>query len=185
MRVMWVGPFSEMGSPFYYYSNLPSIRQSHTPMNQKLVAFNQNLRTARTDLPQLQAGDVVKVRRKIKEGEKIRTQMFQGMVIALKGGQSSSQMVTVRKVSSGIGVEIIFPLLSSQVESIELVKRTKARRGKLYFVRTKSAKVIGKKLKEVPFEIGKAGKEVKDVVKEVRAAAQASAEEVKVEAKSE
>lgn len=146
-------------------------------MHQKLIEFNEKLRATRTDLPDLQAGDVVKVRRKIKEGEKTRIQMFQGMVIAIKGGQSSSQMVTVRKVSSGIGVEIIFPLLSSQVESIEIMKRTKARRGKLYFVRTKSAKVIGKKLKEVPFEIGKSGKDVKDVVKEVKVAAEAAATE--------
>lgn len=147
-------------------------------MNQKVVAFNKNLRAARTDLPALQAGDVVKVRRKIKEGDKTRVQMFQGMVIAIKGGQSSSQMVTVRKVSSGIGVELIFPLLSSQVESIELMKRTKARRGKLYFVRTKSAKTIGKKLKEVPFEIGHAGRDVQDVVKEVKEAAKAVAEDL-------
>ncbi|MFZ1654444.1 MAG: 50S ribosomal protein L19 [Candidatus Moraniibacteriota bacterium] len=147
-------------------------------MHKKLVEFNNNLRAARTDLPELQAGDVVKVRRKIKEGEKTRIQMFQGMVIAIKGGQSSSRTVTVRKVSSGIGVELIFPLLSSQVESIELVKRTKARRGKLYFVRTKSAKVIGKKLKEVPFEIGRSGKDAKDVVKEVKAAAKLTAEDL-------
>ncbi|TXH07078.1 MAG: 50S ribosomal protein L19 [Candidatus Moraniibacteriota bacterium] len=150
-------------------------------MHQKLVEFNKNLRTARTDLPLLQAGDVVKVRRKIKEGEKTRIQMFQGMVIAIKGGQSSSPMVTIRKVSSGIGVEIILPLLSSQIDSIELVKRTKARRGKLYFVRTKSAKTIGKKLKEVPFEIGHAGKEVQDIVKEVQAATKAETTEVKAE----
>jgi len=150
-------------------------------MHQKLVEFNKNLRAARTDLPLLQAGDVVKVRRKIKEGEKTRIQMFQGMVIAIKGGQSSSPMVTIRKVSSGIGVEIILPLLSSQIDSIELVKRTKARRGKLYFVRTKSAKTIGKKLKEVPFEIGHAGKEVQDIVKEVQAATKAETTEVKAE----
>ncbi len=154
-------------------------------MDQKLVAFNKNLRAARTDLPELQAGDVVKVRRKITEGDKTRVQMFQGMVIAIKGGQSSSQMVTVRKVSSGIGVEIIFPLLSSQVQSIEVLKRTRARRGKLYFVRTKSARVIGKKLKEVSIEVGKAGKEVKDIVKEVQAAAQVEAKDQEVEAKAE
>ena len=155
-------------------------------MNQKIVEFNKNLRATRTDLPELQAGDVVKVRRKIKEGEKTRIQMFQGMVIAIKGGQSSSQTITIRKVSSGIGVELVLPLLSSQVESIELMKRTKARRGKLYFVRTKSARVIGKKLKEVPFEIGKAGKDVKDVVKEVKAAAKAVALDLSPEeAKSE
>lgn len=156
-------------------------------MHQKLIEFNKGLRAARTDLPELRSGDVVKVRRRIKEGEKTRIQIFQGMVIALKGGQSSSPMITIRKVSSGIGVEIIFPLLSSQIESIELVKRTKARRGKLYFVRTKSAKTIGKKLKEVPFEIGHAGKEVQDVVKEVQAAAKADAAEAEeaVEVKPE
>lgn len=139
-------------------------------MQQKLIQFNKDLRAKRTDLPQLQAGDIVKVRRRIKESGKERVQMFQGMVIAMKGKQSSSPMLTVRKVSSGIGVEIVFPLLSPQVSSIELVKRTKARRAKLYFVRTKSAKVIGKKLKEVPFEIGKSGKEIKDVVREVKEA---------------
>jgi large subunit ribosomal protein L19 len=77
-------------------------------MHQKLVEFNKTLRASRADLPVLQAGDVVKVRRKIKEGEKTRIQMFQGMVIAIKGGQSSSQTVTVRKVSSGIGVILFF-----------------------------------------------------------------------------
>lgn len=150
-------------------------------MHQKLIHFNQKLRRTRTDIPELQAGDVVKVRRKIKEGGKERAQMFQGMVIAIKGRQSSSPTITVRKVSSGVGVEIIFPLLSPQVESIELMKRTKAGRGKLYYVRTKSSKILGKKLKEVPFEIGHAGKEVADVVKEVSEAAkvEAAATEVK------
>jgi large subunit ribosomal protein L19 len=143
-------------------------------MHQSLIRFNKKLRANRTDIPELQAGDVVKVRRKIKESGKERAQLFQGMVIAIKGRQSSSPMVTVRKVSSGVGVEIIFPLLSSQVESIELVKRTKARRGKLYYVRTKSSKVLGKKLKEVPFEIGRAGKEIQDVVKEVATAVPAA-----------
>ncbi len=142
-------------------------------MRQELVQFNAKMRAKRTDLPELQAGDVVKIYRNIKEGAKERKQMFQGMVIAVKGGQSSSSIITVRKVSSGVGVELILPLLSSQIDRIELVKRTKARRGKLYYVRTKSAKVIGKKLKEVAFEVGKAGKEVKDVVKEVKEAAQA------------
>ncbi len=139
-------------------------------MRQELVQFNAKLRAKRTDLPELQAGDVVKIYRNIKEGNKERKQLFQGMVIAVKGGQSSSPVVTVRKVSSGVGVELVLPLLSPQIDRIELVKRTKARRGKLYYVRTKSAKVIGKKLKEVAFDIAKAGKEVKDVVKEVKEA---------------
>lgn len=144
-------------------------------MRQELVQFNTKLRAKRTDLPELQSGDIVKIYRNIKEGGKERKQLFQGMVIAIKGGQSSSPTLTVRKVSSGVGVELVLPLLSTQIDRIELVKRTKARRGKLYYVRTKSAKVIGKKLKEVAFEVGKAGQEVKDVVKEMKEATQAEA----------
>jgi large subunit ribosomal protein L19 len=146
-------------------------------MRQEIVQFNQKLRAKRTDLPELQAGDVVKIYRNIKEGGKERKQLFQGMIIAIKGAQSSSPMITVRKVSSGVGVELVLPLLSAQIDRIELVKRTKARRAKLYYVRTKSAKVLGKKLKEVAFDVAKAGMEVKDVVKEVKEAALAEAQE--------
>lgn len=116
-------------------------------MNQKLIEFNASLR--RTDLPELRTGDVVRVTRKIKEGGKERSQVFEGMIIAKKGGQSSSPIITVRKVSFGIGVEIILPLNSPQIETIQFVKRTKAGRSKLYYVRHKSAKVLSRKLKEV------------------------------------
>lgn len=117
-------------------------------MHKKLIEFN--LEQRRTDLPELQSGDVVKVYRKIKEGAKERTQMFEGMVIAIKGHQSASPTITVRKVSLGVGVEIVLPLNSPQLEKIELMKRTRARRAKLYFVRDKSAKLLSKKLKEIP-----------------------------------
>lgn len=117
-------------------------------MHQQLISFNLQQRKP-LSTPELQAGDVIKVYRKIKEGSKERTQMFQGTVIAIKGGQSSSKTITVRKVSDGIGVELILPLSSPQVERIEFVKRTSARRAKLYYVRNKSAKVLSKKLKEV------------------------------------
>lgn len=119
-------------------------------MNQKLIAFNLEQRKSFSELPELRAGDVIKIYRKIKEGAKERIQMFQGTIIALKGGQSASRTMTVRKVSSGIGVELILPLSSDQIQKIEFVKRTTARRAKLYFVRDKSAKVLSKKLKEVP-----------------------------------
>ncbi len=118
-------------------------------MHQNLISFNLKQRKTFSDLPELRAGDVIKVYRKIKEGAKERTQMFQGTVIALKGGQSASRTMTIRKVSDGIGVELILPLSSSQIQKIEFVKRTTARRAKLYFVRDKSAKVLSKKLKEV------------------------------------
>lgn len=132
-------------------------------MHKKLIEFNLNQR--RTDLPELQSGDVVKVYRKIKEGNKERTQMFEGMVIAIKGHQSSSPTITVRKVSMGIGVELVLPLNSPQVERVELVKRTRARRAKLYFVRDKSAKLLSKKLKEVPMKAAS-----KTIAKEAEAA---------------
>lgn len=124
-------------------------------MNQKIIAFNKAQRELKNvggdvKIPELRAGDVIKVHRRIKEGAKTRTQMFQGMVIAVNGGQSSSPTVTVRKVSSGVGVELILPLYSPQIEKIEFIKRTRARRSKLYFVRDKSVKVLSKKLKEIP-----------------------------------
>ncbi len=117
-------------------------------MYKKLVEFNKELRK-KVSLPELHSGDMIKVYRKIKEGGKERLQMFQGMVIAIKGGQSSSLMVTVRKVSFGIGVELVLPLLSPTIDKIEILKSTKSRRSKLYFVREKSAKVLSKKLREV------------------------------------
>jgi large subunit ribosomal protein L19 len=120
-------------------------------MHKKLIEFN--LEQRRTDIPELRSGDVVKVYRKIKEGAKERTQMFEGMIIAIKGHQSASPTITVRKVSLGVGVELVLPLNSPQVERVELVKRTRARRAKLYFVRDKSAKLLSKKLKEVTLKV--------------------------------
>lgn len=116
-------------------------------MNQKIIAFNAALR--RTDLPDMRTGDVVRITRRIKEGAKERLQVFEGMIIAQKGKQSASPTITVRKVSLGVGVEIIFSLNSSQVEKIDIVKHTTAGRSKLYYVRHKSAKVLSRKLKEV------------------------------------
>lgn len=133
-------------------------------MQQKLISFNLKQRKP-LDTPEFQSGDVVKIFRKIKEGNKERLQAFQGTIIAIKGGQSASKTITVRKVSFGVGVEIVFPLSSPQIEKIEFVKRTRARRAKLYFVRDKSVKVLSKKLKEVPVkESTKAKKEVKEEV---------------------
>jgi large subunit ribosomal protein L19 len=122
-------------------------------MHKDLIEFNLSKRTK--DVPSLHSGDVVKVYRKIIEGGKERVQVFQGMVIAMRGGQSSSPTVTVRKVSFGVGVEIVFPLYSPNIEKIEVLKSTRSRRAKLYFIREKSAKLIRKKLKEVGLKIEK------------------------------
>lgn len=117
-------------------------------MNQKLIAFNLKQRKSPNGY-EARIGDVIKVFRKIKEGSKERLQAFQGTIIAIKGGQSSSKTITVRKISFGIGVELILPLSSPQIQKIEFVKHTRTRRAKLYFVRDKSVKVLSKKLKEV------------------------------------
>ena len=88
----------------------------------------------RAGLPLFRAGDTVKVFVKIKEGEKERVQLFQGVVIALKHG-GIRQTVTVRKISNGIGVERIFPLHSPIVDKVEVVQRGRVRRAKLYYLR--------------------------------------------------
>lgn len=134
-------------------------------MQQKLISFNLKQRKP-LNTPELQAGDVVKIFRKIKEGSKERLQSFQGTVIAIKGGQSSSKTITVRKVSFGVGVEIVFPLSSPQIEKIEFIKRTRARRAKLYFVRDKSVKTLSKKLKEVAVKGGFTAKTDKELASE-------------------
>ncbi len=88
----------------------------------------------RMDVPSFKPGDTVKVHSRIVEGEKQRIQIFEGVVIARKGG-SSKETFTVRKVSYGVGVERIFPLHSPQVEKIEVVRLGKVRRAKLYYLR--------------------------------------------------
>lgn len=149
-------------------------------MHQKLISFNLNQRKPLSaTLPELRAGDVVKIYRKIKEGAKERTQMFQGTIIAIKGGQSASKTITIRKVSDGIGVELIFPLSSHQIQKIEFVKRTTARRSKLYFVRDKSAKVLSKKLKEVSVKDSMKPKKMEETPKAVVAEVAPETEENK------
>ena len=88
----------------------------------------------RTDLPDFKAGDTVRVHVKIVEGDKERTQIFQGVVISKRKGGTRATF-TVRKVSYGIGVERIFPLYSPRIEKIEIVSRGKVRRAKLYYLR--------------------------------------------------
>nr|WP_320133371.1 50S ribosomal protein L19 [uncultured Holophaga sp.] len=100
----------------------------------------------RTDLPRLTPGDTVKVHVKVKEGEKERIQVFQGTVISLRGGGMRASF-TVRKISSGVGVERIFPLNSPSIDKMEVIRHGKVRRAKLYFLREKLGKAG--RLKEV------------------------------------
>lgn len=97
----------------------------------------------------LRAGDTVKVSQKILEGGKIRSQAFEGLVLARKHGTEAGATFTVRKVTSGIGVEKIFPLYSPSIEKIEIIRRAKVRQAKLYHIRKKAAKEISREMRRV------------------------------------
>jgi large subunit ribosomal protein L19 len=101
----------------------------------------------RTDLPDLRAGDSVRVHTLIKEGDKERVQIFEGVVIGQHRGGSRASF-TVRKVSYGVGVERIFPLHTSRIEKIEVVSRGEVRRARLNYLRElegKAARIKGEK----------------------------------------
>ncbi len=104
----------------------------------KLTQAVDNLQM-RTDLPEFRPGDTVRVHVKIKEGDKYRIQVFEGVVMAFKHNGISSTF-TVRKVSSGYGVERIFPLHSPIIDKLEVVKSGKVRRARLYYLRGRRGK---------------------------------------------
>lgn len=112
-----------------------------------IQTFNSrmNLRPAADIRP----GMTVKVHQRIKEGAKSRVQIFEGMVIARKHGSGPSATITVRKVSGGYGVERVFPLHLPTVEKFEVVRTSKVRRAKLYYLRTKSAKETRRKVRVI------------------------------------
>jgi len=93
----------------------------------------------RTDIPPFRVGDTVKVHVKIREGEKERIQVFEGVVIRHHRGRMGATF-TVRKVSYGVGVERIFPLHSPQIDKIELLRRGRVRRARLYYLRQRVGK---------------------------------------------
>ncbi len=93
----------------------------------------------REDIPEFKAGDTVKVHLRVREGDKERIQVFQGVVIKRKNNGLSSTF-TVRKISFGIGVERIFPLHSPFIEKIEVIRRGRVRRAKLYYIRALKGK---------------------------------------------
>jgi len=104
-------------------------------------------RQMKQDVPDFCPGDTLKIHVKIKEGDKERVQVFQGTVIARNGG-GLAESFTVRKVTSGVGVERVFPLHSPNVARIEIIKRGKVRRSKLYYLRDlkgKRARISEKK----------------------------------------
>lgn len=97
----------------------------------------------------IKSGDTVKVNLKIQEKGKTRIQTFEGLVLARKHGSENGGTITVRKVSNGVGVERIFPIYSPTIDSIEITRRAKVRRSKLYFLRDAVAKTMRYKLRRI------------------------------------
>ncbi|MBD3370732.1 50S ribosomal protein L19 [Candidatus Fermentibacteria bacterium] len=96
-------------------------------------------RHAGNELPDFRAGDTVRVYFQVVEGEKVRTQVFEGIVLSRRGS-GTSQTFTVRKVSGGVGVERIFPIHSPRLERVEVIRRGKTRRSRLFYLRKKKGK---------------------------------------------
>jgi large subunit ribosomal protein L19 len=95
--------------------------------------------SCKANLPTFQSGDTVRVHVRVVEGEKERIQIFEGVVIARKGG-SNRETFTVRKLSYGTGIERIFPLHSPMIEKIDVVRQGRVRRAKLYYLREKKGR---------------------------------------------
>jgi len=110
-----------------------------------LQTFNQ--KQLNSHLPELKPGYTVRIHQKVKEGNKERTQIFEGLIIAKKHGNGINATITVRKISGTIGVERVFPIHSPIIKNIEVVKKTKVRRAKLYYIRYLSTKERRKKEK--------------------------------------
>jgi len=105
-----------------------------------IKVVEQELAKVRETIPSFKPGDTVNVHVKIKEGNKERVQQFQGTVIQRRGTGTNGESFTVRKISNGVGVERIFPIVSPSIEKIEVVKHGKVRRAKLYYMKGRQGK---------------------------------------------
>lgn len=117
-----------------------------------MIAAVQKLTPVRADVRAelgIRSGDTVRVHQKIQEKGKIRIQIFEGLVIAVKHGRGISATFTVRAVLSSVGVEKTFPLYSPLIDKIEIVRRSKVRRAKLYYIRDKASREIRRSLRNM------------------------------------
>jgi len=144
-------------------------------MSIQLDKFNK---AQEKNMPDIRSGDIIKVHQKIKEGDKERIQIFEGVVIARKHGKGISSTITVRKVVDGVGVEKIFPVHSPSTSKIEVVKSSKVRRSKLYYLRTAKGTKARLKNKELATAIAPEEKPVVETPSE-SSAPQELAPEVK------
>ena len=126
----------------------------------------------------LRSGDTVRVHQKIEEKGKTRIQTFEGLVLARKHGTEAGGTFTVRRVSSGVGVEKIFPLYSPMIDKIEIVKRATMRRAKLYFLRDKVAREARRMLRRTVLISKSAAPVVAGIEEEPIEVATPTAEEV-------
>lgn len=136
----------------------------------RLERIQQSL--TKKSIPSFEIGDTVRVHVKVVEGEKERIQIFEGAVIARKGGRNS-ETFTVRKISYGVGVERIFPVHSPIVSRIDVVRQGKVRRAKLYYLRDKK----GKMAKVSEREYSPEAKEKGEAARAAKQAEAAAAEE--------
>ncbi len=109
-------------------------------MNPLLKEISEAYNEKRATLPSFNAGDTVNVHVKIKEGNKERIQQYQGVVIQRRNQNSNGETFTVRKVSNGVGVERIFPVLSPSIDKIEVVRLGSVRRARLFYLREAKGK---------------------------------------------
>jgi large subunit ribosomal protein L19 len=128
----------------------------------------------RTDIPAFRSGDSVRVHTLIKEGDKERVQIFEGVVIGQHRGGSRASF-TVRKISYGVGVERIFPLHTSRIERIEIVQKGHVRRARLNYLRELQGRAARIKTEKTALDVANAGGQVKGQAQEAAAAAKPAA----------
>ncbi len=118
--------------------NLRTATKAHTPV-----------KTEERKALAVRSGDTVRVHQKIQEKGKVRIQIFEGLVIATKHGTEAGSTFTVRVSMSGVGVEKTYPLYSPMIEKIEIIRRAKVRRAKLYYIRDKASREIRRQLRNM------------------------------------
>jgi len=109
-------------------------------MSELMQVIQEEFKEVRQKHPDFKPGDTINVHVKIKEGNKERVQQFQGVVIQRRHPNTNGETFTVRKVSNGVGVERIFPILSPSIDKIEVIRRGKVRRARLYYLRGRQGK---------------------------------------------